>query len=141
MIGCGCRVCVCVAESWSWIGSVCTSRLDKAFPSVFLVSGILVWLLIFVIVRSSSPPQVHFWFKILLPSPPLFRPVAFQRKSSTSFFCPCHHSPKTHSNVYFCHFWFTQFDTHLYSCYLSLVYFPGEERETERRGAISLSID
>lgn len=22
-------------------------------------------------VRSSSPPQVHFWFKILLPSPPL----------------------------------------------------------------------
>lgn len=67
------RVCACVrvyvccvkvaVESWSWIASVFTRPLNKAFLSVFLVFGIcdfgmvvdfLGFFLFFVIVYSSS---------------------------------------------------------------------------------------
>lgn len=58
--GSSCLICLCLlvavaVESWSWIASVFTRPLNKAFLSVFLVFVILVWLSLFIF---------FFWFYI-----------------------------------------------------------------------------
>lgn len=150
---------MCVAvESWSWIASVFTRPLNKAFLSVFLVFGIWDFGMVVVFFFFSSlcipppppPPQVNFWFKRILPAPLPSDPQLFEiimiviLKENVSavllfifffllslppFLC---HIVK----VFFCHFWFMHFDIHL--CRLlrlfvrqSLVCFPSETKSGE----------
>lgn len=60
----GMLVCLLVAvavESWSWIASVFTRPLNKAFLSVFLVFVILVWLSFFFVslcIPSTSSAKI-----------------------------------------------------------------------------------
>lgn len=74
------HVCGCVrvaVEYWSWIASVFTRPLNKAFLSIFLVFGIcdfgmVVFFFLFFCLSPCIllPPQVNFWFKRILSSLP-----------------------------------------------------------------------
>lgn len=85
-------VCVWVAVevySWSWIASVFTRPLNKAFLSVFLVFGIwdfgmvvIFFCLFFFFLSLCIPPppspRVNFWFKLILPTPLPSDPQLFE---------------------------------------------------------------
>lgn len=86
-------ICVCVwvavsVESWSWIASVFTRPLNKAFLSVFLVFGIWDFGMVVVFLGGFLSlcipplplPQVHFWFKLILPTPLPSDPQLFKKK-------------------------------------------------------------
>lgn len=117
-------------ESWSWIASVFTRPLNKAFLSVFLVFGIwdfgmvVVFFLFFFFLSLCIPPlplpQVHFWFKLILPTPLPSDPQLFKKKEKKkestvllSIFFVLAAIPLSRSKVIFCHFWFMHADMHL----------------------------
>lgn len=88
-----------LVESWSWIASVFTRPWNKAFLSVFLVFGIWdfgmgVIFFLSLCLPPLPPPQVHFWFQLILPTPLPSDPQLFQiilkqqqkkKKSSSPF--------------------------------------------------------
>lgn len=146
-------------KSWSWIASVFTRPWNKAFLSVFLVFGIwdfglvVIFFFLSLCFPPRPPPQVHFWFQLILPTllpsdPQLVFKIILKKKNKIKknslhfhpFCCPCRHSFVTPYSYYLCDFWLMRASMLL--CRLvvqeSLVCFSSE-RKRDWRGAMRTS--